>query len=73
MGILYWLSLEAFSIRVKELGISDEEAAAMWARMSDPNCEEADLDRERLWGKNLELLGDYIDKAIQLRRVNAIA
>lgn len=68
MGIIYWLSLEAFALRVKDLKISDEEAAEMWARMSDPNCDEGDKDRERLWGKNLELYGEYVDKAIKARR-----
>lgn len=65
MGIIYWLSFDAFSLRVKDLGISDEEAAEMWARMSDPECEESDEDRKRLWGDNLELFGEYVDKAIE--------
>ena len=46
MGIIYWLSLEAFALRIKDLKISDEEAAEMWARMSDPDCNEGDNDRE---------------------------
>lgn len=68
MGIIYWLSLEAFSLRVKDLEISDDEAAEMWARMIDPDCEEGEEDRERLWGKNLELYGEYVDKAIKSTR-----
>lgn len=68
MGTLYWLTLEAFTLRVKDLKISDDEAAEMWARMSDPDCIEADADRERLWGKDLNLFSDYIDKAIEARK-----